>query len=129
MSGLVITPGFTLAQIAAAATSFRLHGGAAPPSSYATATSSTIALRMFVAGAFFTFTPATGTLSAPAFSGSVTGGGLASWFSICADGTSALLATAPLLAPVQIAATENNFLFSTGLTLVERLSSPTLTSS
>ena len=126
--GLTILSGMTLAQIVAAATSFRLNGGAVPPTTYANSVSSTIGLKAFVAGAFFTFTPATGTLSAPPFSGSVTGGGLAQWFSICNDTLSQLLATAPLLAPAQIAATENNFLFSTGLTLVERLSSPTLTS-
>ena len=117
-----------LAAISTLATSFRLNSGAAAPTTYANSVSSTIAQKLFSAGTFFSFAPTTGVLSAPAFSGSVNGGGLAQWFSICADGTSALLATAPLLAPVQIAATENNFLFSTGITLVERVSAPTFSS-
>ena len=68
---LAILPGTTLAQIAAVATSFRLHSGAAPPTTYANSVSSTIAKKLFAAGSFFTFVPATGTLSAPAFSGSL----------------------------------------------------------
>jgi hypothetical protein len=125
---LALSPGMTLAKIASVATSFRLNSGAAPPTTYANSVSSTIAQKLFAAGSFFTFVPATGTLSAPAFTGSVTGGGLAQWFSLCNDTGSALLATAPLLAPATIAATENNFLFSTGITLIERVSAPTLTS-
>jgi hypothetical protein len=127
--GLALQSGITLAAIASLATSFRINSGAAPPTTYAAATSTTVGLKTFVAGAgFFTFVAATGTLSAAPFTGSVTAGGLAQWFSICDDTLSELLATAPLMAPAQLAATENNFVFSTGLTLVERHSSPVLTS-
>lgn len=120
-----------LAAISTSATSFRLNAGATPPTTYANAVSSTIGSKAFVAGSgFLVFTPSTGILSAAPFSGAVTpGGGLAAWFSLVNDTLSQLLATAGLIAPVQIGALENNFYFSTGLTLVERVSAPTLTSS
>lgn len=62
--GLALQPGITLAQIAASATSVRLNSGVAPPSTYANSVSSTIAQMLFSAGSFFSFVPATGTLSA-----------------------------------------------------------------
>ena len=112
---LAILPGTTLAQIAAVATSFRLHSGAARQR------------RMRIP-----YLPRSRRSFLPRdhFSHLCRQLGhfrrLHSVVLSLQRHRSALLATAPLLAPTQIAATENNFLFSTGITLVERLSAPTL---
>jgi hypothetical protein len=122
MAGLALQAGASLQSIAASATSVRLH--AAPPSSYANAVSTSLGIRSFVAGTFFTF--AGGQLSVPTFSGSVTAAGTAAFFSICNDTAPALLAVAPLPAPTVLTATQNNWLLS--ITLLEAIGSPTFSS-
>ena len=120
--GLALQPNVSLQSIAATATSVRLH--AAPPSTYANAVSTSLGIRSFVAGSFFTLTGGQ-VLTVPQFSGQTLAGGTAAWFSICNDTASALLAVGPLPSPVTLNATDNNWLLFISATA--NLGAPTLT--
>ena len=107
-----LQPGISsLTHIAAAATSVRLHAN--PPANYASAISTSVGLRSFVANSgFFSLTGAQ-VLTTPQFSGKTLAGGMVSWFSVCDDVGSVLLAVGPLPAPTVLNTSQDNWLLST----------------
>lgn len=118
---VTLQPNVSLALIQSSATSVRLH--ASVPASYALAVSTAVGLKSFVAGSLFSF-QGSDTIVTPQFSGAtIGGGGTAAFFSVAADGTSALLATGPLPTPTVL--NQDNWLLS--LSLSDRFGSPVLT--
>jgi hypothetical protein len=119
-----LQPGISMTHIATAATSVRLHAN--PPVNYAGAISTSMGLRSFVANSgFFSLTGAQ-VLTTPQFSGKTLAGGMVSWFSVCDDTGSVLLAVGPLPAPTVLNASQDNWLLSIAATA--NLGAPTLTS-
>lgn len=110
MSGqLALQPNVSLSLIQATATSVRLH--AAAPGSYANAVSTSLGIRSFVAGTFFTLTGGQ-VLTVAQFSGQTLAGGTVAWFSICDDVGSKLLAVGPLPSATTLDPLQTNWLLS-----------------